>query len=151
MRAAFLVLSVVGFTFLAGASQPVATVSSESSFEIDGTMVRGLAVPSWPLMAGDTLVSNDAPLSISLRDGSRITLAANSHLRLEPSAQGLTASLTSGSMQFTLAPGSSLRVVKGGTLVGGRSGAVSVGGDPSPEKIGCVVCARACAVCVSLR
>jgi hypothetical protein len=107
------------------ASQPIATVSSSASFELDGSLVNTAGVTSWPLMPGDRVVAKDSPIVIAMRDGSRITLAANSQMRFESATTDLTANLTSGSMQFTLASGSNLRIVRGGSPVSGRSGLVS--------------------------
>jgi hypothetical protein len=77
------------------------------------------------LMLGDRVVARTSPIMIAMRDGSRITLASNSQLRLESTPAGLTADLVSGSMQFTLAPASNLRVVRAGAPVEGRAGLVS--------------------------
>jgi hypothetical protein len=119
------------------ASQPIATVSGSSSFELDGSLVNTAGVTAWPLMPGDRVVARDSALVIAMKDGSRLTLAANSQLRFESAAAEPTANLISGSMQFTVAPGSVLRVLRDRVPVGVRSGSISVGsagstGDPRP-------------------
>jgi hypothetical protein len=124
-----LAASVIAF-----AGQPIATVSGSSSFELDGSLVNTAGVNAWPLMPGDRVGARDSSIVIAMKDGSRITLAANSQLRLESVASQPTADLISGSMQFSLAAGSNLRVLRGGTPVDGRSGQVSPLASPALMK-----------------
>jgi len=76
-------------------------------------------------MPGDRVVSKDSPLLIMLKDGSRITLAANSEIKFESTAGDPVANLTSGNMEVKLAAGSNARIMRGGILVDGRSGLVA--------------------------
>jgi hypothetical protein len=117
-------LMAVGISVCAVASQPIATVSGSSSFELDGSLINTAGVTTWPLMPGDRVVAKDSAVVIAMRDGSRITLAANSQIHFGSEANAI-ADLTSGSMQFTLAAGSNLRILRGGSPVVGRSGLVS--------------------------
>jgi len=118
-------LGIVASSFIAFASQPIATVSGSSSFELDGNLINTAGVTAWPLMPGDRVAAKDSPIVVAMRDGSRITLAANSQLRFEATAAEPTADLVAGSMQFTLTARSTLRILHGGTPVEGRSGLVS--------------------------
>jgi hypothetical protein len=96
------------------ASQPIAAVSGSSSFELDGSLINTAGITAWPLMPGDRLMAGDSPLLIAMKDGSRITLAPHSQLRFDSGAGGLTANLISGDMQFKLASGSALRILRSG-------------------------------------
>lgn len=125
MRHTTICWMAVAASVIAFAGQPIATVSGSSSFELDGSLVNTAGVNAWPLMPGDRVGARDASIVIAMKDGSRITLAANSQLRFESAASQPTADLISGSMQFTLAAGSNLRVLRGGTPVDGRSGQIS--------------------------
>ena len=133
IRVSWIVLMATIGSVGAYASQPIATVSGSSSFELDGSLVNTAGITGWPLMPGDRVVARDAAITIAMNDGSRITLAANSQLRLESAFSGLTANLISGSMQFTLSSGSNLRIARVGSPVTGRSGLVSPGLGAVPQ------------------
>lgn len=120
-------LMAAASSFAALGGQPIASVSGSSSFELDGNLVNTAGVTGWPLMAGDRIAARDSAVVIAMKDGSRITLAANSQMRFESASVEPTANLVSGAMQFSIAPGSSLRVLKGQVPVLGRSGTISAG------------------------
>ncbi len=112
---------------VANAASPLATAGSSSSFEIRGHMLNVAGVPSWPILDGDDVASGGSPVQISFRDGSRITLAPNSRLRIESLEGGASANLTSGTMQFGLVSQSGLRILNNRVPVLGRTGIISIG------------------------
>lgn len=126
IRISALIALSVTFTLSTLASQPVAMVTSSSTFELDGALVNSAGVTSWPLMSGDDVVARDGAVSIVLLDGSRITLAANSRLQLRPDGAAVSAHLTAGSMRFSIASGSTLRLFTASTPVTGKLGSASV-------------------------
>jgi len=111
----------------ATAGQSVATATSSDAFELHGNLVNVQGVPSWPLLAGDDVVARGSTVEISMKDGSRLTLSPNSHVRIESTTDGLSANLVSGSMQLALVTDSHLRILKGGVSEPVRSGLISVG------------------------
>jgi len=140
-RTFYICVMVVAVGVCAFARQPIATISSSSSFELDGSLVNIGGVPAWPLMPGARVAAKSSPVVIAMRDGSRITIAANSQIQFDSSVTSPSANLIAGSMQFTLASGSNLRILQGGTPVNGRSSSVGSQGDrallrpPPPSKI----------------
>jgi len=111
---------------------PVGTVTSSSAFELSGSAVNIAGVPAWPILAGDSVTAGSSFLTISFRDGSRVTLAPGSRLKIDSS--GSSANLTGGSMQFLLASGSGLRIFQSSDPVLGRSGSISTGSSPTGLK-----------------
>jgi hypothetical protein len=134
-RIAFLGAFVAAFGLVAEAAPPVGSISSSSAFELDGSLVTVEGVPFWPLMAGSNVVSRSSPVYITLRDGSRISLSANSRIRLSSSGQTVSADLVAGSMQFVLAAGSDVKVSRGATPVDGTSGSVSAAGVSNSDSV----------------
>ena len=129
----------VALAAYAVAAQPVASVTSSSSFDLHGSRVNVAGIPSWPVMSGDDITAGASSLIVSFKDGSRITLAPDARLRIDSSAGALTANLISGSMQFSLVSNSSVRLLKGGVLFSERSGSGSAGANPGimkPMKLG---------------
>src|ERR1700733_8308016 len=121
-RALYICWMVIAGGLGAYASQPIATVSGSSSFELDGGLINTAGVTAWPLMAGDRVVARDSALTIAMKDGSRLILAPNSQLRFESASADPIANLVSGSLQFTLVPSSLVKVFQGLTPARGRSG-----------------------------
>src|SRR5947209_3737096 len=66
----------------------VATVNSASAFTLRGAPVNpGLGVPSWPVLAGDTLKAGTLPVTVTFSDGSTIILNPGSEATLDFSGQ----------------------------------------------------------------
>jgi len=105
-------LAVVAF----GAS-PVGSVSSGSDFTLHGVRVATGGVPTWPVMAGDSILAGTTPAKIRFLDGSVVTLDSDSSAKVEQTDSGLLLRLISGSMAFTVAPNSSLALFSGQTAV----------------------------------
>jgi hypothetical protein len=92
----------------ASAAVPIASVTSTAPFYLNGAYVRVEGVPSWPVVAGDTIQTLEAPATILFKDGSRITVAAGSKTRIEENKGGTGVRLEDGTMQILQAPQSSL-------------------------------------------
>jgi len=128
-----MVFAVATLTIMsASAGSSVGTASSSSSFEIRGHLLNVGSVPSWPILAGDDVCAMGSSVELTMRDGSRITLAPNSRVQIESTADGLSANLISGSMRFSLTSGANLRVLENRHPVPGRSGSVASGGTSNP-------------------
>jgi hypothetical protein len=91
---------------LAFAGGPVAAVSSSSAFELRGSEVKVEGVPSWPVLKGDVIATKAAPALIVFKDGSRVTLQANSKARVENTEDEIKLNLLDGVMQIIPARGS---------------------------------------------
>jgi hypothetical protein len=122
MRKRSLLVIIGGLLVLASglAVTPIGTITSSSSFELGGSSVNTGGVSSWPLVAGQDIVAGASSLTIVFRDGSRITLGPGSRLKTDSS--GAQLNLTGGSMQFSLASSSSLKIQNEGLSVSERSG-----------------------------
>ena len=73
----------VGCLSCALAQRPVATASSGEGFEVNGVRVPVAGLPSWPVMAGDTISTGKAPAVISFGDQGRVVLSENSKLQIQ--------------------------------------------------------------------
>jgi hypothetical protein len=85
------------------ATTPLARVSSTQPFERNGATVPVAGVASWPLFAGDVIVTHSAPATIVVRGGNRIVLDPNSELKLDAKNRKPVARLLHGSGKYFLA------------------------------------------------
>src|SRR5437868_1420887 len=88
----------------AAAAPPVATVSSSTPFQLRGATVPAGGVPSWPVLAGDTIATADGSAQITFRDGSRIVLEKSSRVVIERQNDGLRVRLSEGAATFNIKP-----------------------------------------------
>jgi hypothetical protein len=107
------------------AAPPVATASSAEPFQLRGARVPTAGVPSWPLMAGDEIATENAAATITFRDGSRVTLARNSRAKLEQQGDNTLLRLLDGSMRYLVSRGSGLRLASQGRLLNPTQGGES--------------------------
>lgn len=124
MRKYIIGISMAAGSVIFGAS-PVATVSSSSTFELHGAMVRTEGVPSWPMMAGDVINTSASSALIQFRDGSRVTLDAKSRAKVEKTEEGIAFRLLEGALQFTPAPKSAVTVYNNALAVQAPLGATT--------------------------
>ena len=104
------------------AATPVASIKSSSDFQLSGVSVTAAGVPSWPIMAGDTVVAGTTAATIRFVDGTMVTLAPNSQVTVQEKKDDLSLRLVNGFMSFTLAPSSAISVYSGNTLVQAQAG-----------------------------
>ena len=128
-----MILRVTRFLFtsvwvmsIAAAAAPIATISSASAFELRGKQVITNGVPSWPVMAGDEIGTSAGPATIQYRDGSRVTLNANSKAKAEQTSEGVVFRLLSGTMEFTLAPKAKVVFYNGAKVLNAQAGVATV-------------------------
>ena len=139
MKAAVLVVLV--FAIAVFAASPVASVSSGSDFTLRGQKVTTAGVPSWPVLAGDSILAGTTPTKIRFQDGSVVMLSPDSSAKVEETDGGLVFRLISGSMALNVAPSSTLSVFSGQTAVSATPNvetSVSAGGAPSAGNRGTV-------------
>src|SRR5258708_40273417 len=100
----------------AAAQTQVATVTSDSAFQLRGANVTpGEGVPSWPVMPGDILKAGQTPVTITFPDGSVITLAPGSSAKIDLSGQTPVFQLLNGSAHYALKDLTSVKLMSGNT------------------------------------
>jgi hypothetical protein len=107
------------------AATPVASITSSSDFQLSGANVIAAGVPSWPVMAGDTVVAGISAARIRFVDGTMVTLGPRSQVTLQKKSDDLSLRLVNGFISFTLASGSALSVYSGNTLVRAQPGVLT--------------------------
>ena len=123
-------------TAAAFAAAPVASITSSSNFQLSGAGVIAAGVPSWPMMAGDTVVAGVTAARIRFMDGTLVTLGPKSIAALQSKTDGLSLRLIDGFITFTLAPASALSVYSGNTLVPARPGVTATASTGSAGAFG---------------
>jgi len=113
------------------AAQPIASITSASSFELRGHTVNVDGVPTWPLTAGDQVTAGKDAATIELRDGSRVFLQKNSQLRLDSKDDTVLLHLMSGSLRMGSVVSPRVAVYASGNLVKPSGGGVVTAGLPS--------------------
>jgi hypothetical protein len=109
-----LVLLLVALAF---AQVQVATVTSTSPFQLRGASVTpSQGVPSWPVMPGDKIKAGSAPVTVTFPDGSTITLAPGSEIKVTQSGATPVVTLLSGSASYTLKTLASVGLVADGAV-----------------------------------
>lgn len=104
------------------AAAPIANVSGMEPFKVSGVSVPVSGVASWPLIAGDELSVGNAPVVLTFKDGSRVTLGKNSRATVEGESKNAALRLLDGAMAFTLSRGSGVRLYSAGNLVNAQAG-----------------------------
>ncbi len=125
-----LVLSGLCVVSLALAAGPIGTVASKDAFRLRGKTVPAAGVPSWPLMAGDELATEQGPATLQFKDGSRVVLGKSTKAKVEEAEGSLILRLIDGSMKYNVSPKSALRLEVAGKPLAyepGKEGTVSVG------------------------
>lgn len=95
------------------AANPVGSVSSTGPVEISGTNLSAATVSSWPLVAGDVVATGNAPAVVFIAGKGRVTLDANSRVRVEKVGEQLSVKLMGGGLSYDLAAGSDLLFFNG--------------------------------------
>ena len=124
IRASINTVLLLGLSGIVVAAAPVATVTSASTFELRGKQVRADGVPSWPMMEGDEIGTSNGAATIQFRDGSRVTLSGKSRAKVEKKDDSFVFRLLTGTMQFTLAPNSSVAFYNGANAVPAQVGVI---------------------------
>jgi hypothetical protein len=103
MRRFVAVALVLWIPVAAQAQRQLGTVTSSSPFELRGANVNPApGVPNWPVASGDTFQAGNAPLTLTLSDGSTVVFAPHSRATVSAAGSGPTVRLESGSARYTL-------------------------------------------------
>ncbi len=65
------------------AVEQIGTVIASAPFILRGAKISVVGVPSWPLLRGDEVATEDTSVAFAFRDGSRITLQPHSSARID--------------------------------------------------------------------
>jgi hypothetical protein len=104
-------LSLLALGVCSWAATPFATVSSTEPFQLNGNRVPTAGVPTWPVAAGDVIVTPSGPATLVFHDGSRVEIAKGSKARIERAGTRPVFRLLQGSAKYTLASESNLDLV----------------------------------------
>ncbi len=100
------------------AATPIATVVSGEGLKVRGTPVPPTAISSWPVATGDELASSASPAVVMFKDQSRITLNANSRMKLDQRDGNTCIFLLEGSLRLSAVAGAKIGVCgRGKSLV----------------------------------
>lgn len=103
MRRSVQFLAVVLAVVVALAQTQIATITSDSSFQLRGAGVTpGQGVPSWPVMPGDTIQAGQTPLTLTFSDGSTIILSPGAKAKVDLSGKTPVFQLQSGEAHYSL-------------------------------------------------
>ena len=118
MRNWFVIPLVLLVASAATAANPIATVVSGEGLKVRGTPVPPTAVSSWPVVSGDELASSASPAVVMFKDQSRLTLNANSRVKLEQRSGSTCVYLLEGSLKLSAVAGATMGVCgRGKSLV----------------------------------
>src|ERR1051326_6940114 len=107
----------VGCAGCALAQRPVAIISSGEVFEVNGVRVPVAGLPSWRVMAGDTISTGKAPAVISFGDKGRVVLSENSKLQIQAQPDRPSVRLLQGGASVRPERKSGLGLTAGGRVI----------------------------------
>jgi hypothetical protein len=103
-------LGVICLSVAVFAQAQIATVTSDGPFQLRSVdVVPGQGVPSWPVMADDTIRAEQNPVTLTFSDGCTVALSPGGVARVELSGKTPVFLLEKGSAHYSL---SSLDCVK---------------------------------------
>ena len=127
MKKALLGLVIGGMVALA--AEPGGTATTAAGMSVNGAALPATGAKSWPVQVGDEVRTAGAPTVLTLRDGSKIVLGAQSVLRLEKSAAGgESVRLVSGGMRYQMAGEGKTQLVANGKALPAGPGATGTVG-----------------------
>ena len=131
MKTALLTVLVGGIALAAGAEMR-GTATSVEGLHVNGAAVPVAGTKTWPVMAGDEIKSSAAPVVLTLKDGSKIVLGANSAAKFETTAGGRESlRLVNGSMRYQMSADARTQLVVNNqplVVTPGATGTVGAGG-----------------------
>jgi hypothetical protein len=92
------------------AATPIATVVSGEGLKVRGTAVPPTSVSSFPVVNGDELAAGASPAVVMFKDQSRLTLSANSRVKLEQRKGNTCIFLLDGSINLNAVAGAKVAV-----------------------------------------
>lgn len=99
--------------------------SNGTSLKLNGADVPFAGTREWPLVDADEVLTDTAAAVLLFLDGSRVTLAARSHLRIESVDDRTKVRLLDGSLQFKLSDRARVDIYNRGLRQNGSAGNAS--------------------------
>ena len=124
------------FAILATAQNQIATVMSDGPFRLRGANITpGQGVPSWPMIAGDTVRSGVSPATITIENCSTITLAPSSSGKVDVADKTPTFRLETGTAHYVLESKDCVKLFAGntGTIPTDLNGDLQLGSNSIPK------------------
>jgi hypothetical protein len=128
-------LSVIVFAAacaaIALAAHPVGYIRSSEPFRLRGATVPVAGMRWWPIVAGDDIVAGSASAALTFADGSRVTLARASSLKLESAGERTRVRLLDGSLEYRLSASPKVEIYNRDLRQAALSGSASTTAQPS--------------------
>ncbi|MGD0199882.1 MAG: hypothetical protein ABSD27_03940 [Bryobacteraceae bacterium] len=115
---------------IAWAAQPLASIRSSESFQVQGDAVPVAGLRAWPLVEGDEIVTYGAPAIVMFPDGSRVVLSPKSRAKVESKDSEVIFRLLAGALEFRLALAGKVRIYNREALQTGTAGTFSASATP---------------------
>lgn len=135
-RSYFLALLLALFSIGSRAASPIGSIRSGESFFLSGVEMPVAGIRSWPVVEGDEIVTGSALAILSFPDGSRVTLAAGSHVKLEAGGPPTKVRLVTGSLRFQLSSAPKIDIYNRDARQNAPSGTIFTGGRSAPPAPG---------------
>jgi|HigsolmetaAR202D_1030399.scaffolds.fasta_scaffold02532_3 hypothetical protein len=101
MRLAATLLVLVTVAQLGVAESSVAgNINSNGPFRVRGVLVSAAGVPDWPIVVGDEIATDGSEASLTLADGTRVTLAKHTKALIEKTEKGIRVRLKAGTLKY---------------------------------------------------
>jgi hypothetical protein len=126
-------LITIALALCTWAAAPLAHVSSTQPFDLNGAAVPVAGIASWPLYAGDLIVTHSAPATVVFRGGSRIVLEPNSELKIDAKDRKPVIALLRGSGKYFLAGAVVALSTKAALSLDGHDNPANSGTPPYPQ------------------
>lgn len=114
------------------AADTTGTVSAAKGLRLNGQEVPVAGTRNWPVASGDVVRSESAPVTLQLKDGSRVVLGQRSEARLD----GNTIRLTAGSMRYERAAQATTQFAVNQEVLTPAIGQVAVSGGKTSAVLG---------------
>ncbi len=128
-------LFLLAWAVTAWAARPVANIQSSESFSLGGQMVPVAGIRSWPVVAGDEIVTTSGSAIVTFVDGSRVTLIGRSRARVEERGSEVVLRLVQGSANYRLAASPKVAVFNGFTRQTAVTATISSGSSSAPTAV----------------
>jgi ferric-dicitrate binding protein FerR (iron transport regulator) len=115
-------------------ARTIGSVRSSSTFRLSGNNIPVEGTRAWPVVPGDELATGAEPAILDLADGSRITVAAESKVKIEAQGARTAVRLMEGALQYRLSDTATTDVYNRTDRVQTSTGALSTSRKRPPPK-----------------
>ncbi len=97
-----LVFTLMVLAALAMAATPLATITSQEAFSLNGASVPVAGVPRWPVAVGDEVVMARSSGLVVFKDGTKLFLIPNTKIKVEADGNRTVVRLLDGGLAYKL-------------------------------------------------